>query len=310
VNFNGEHFELNDDYNIGAAAGQEGAQTILDAALASAQSGAPVIPCHAIHDTATGRWRRPAIAGWERGTRNLSKIHELFSGAEAASYLLGLRFAERGWVVLDVPAGVPIPPELPPTRTVRTPSGGRQLYYVAPSRAEPDCDVYDTDANITVPATHVITPPSPGYTFENDCEPVRLPVEAVRRLYADTVDADAEDLTETPAKARTRFGGLNASQGSVLPEIDFWDTERLLPRIPGEGCVGYMIGDTGSHKTGTAIMLALNAIEEKDARVLYIAAEGGRGVWRLQISTLPARRTGRRWLKPTHRSRPTLSSST
>jgi hypothetical protein len=131
------------------------------------------------------------------------------------------------------------------------------------------------DANITVPATHVVIPPSRGYVFENDCEPVLLPLEAARRLYADAV---AEDLAEMPTKARTRFGGLNASQGSVLPEIDYWDTERLLPRIPGEGCVGYMIGDTGSHKTGTAIMLALNAIDEKGARVLYIAAEGGRGV--------------------------------
>ena len=71
----------------------------MDAALASVQSGAPVIPCLAILDTATGRWRRPALAGWERGTRDLSKIHELFSSPEAASYLLGLRFADKGWVV-------------------------------------------------------------------------------------------------------------------------------------------------------------------------------------------------------------------
>jgi hypothetical protein len=276
MTFDGECLELNDQYSIGDAA-REGPQTILGAALASAQSGAPVIPCLEILDTATGRWRRPALAGWERGTRDLSKIHEWFSSPEAASYLLGLRFADKGWVVLDIPAGVPVPQELPPTRTVRTPSGGRQLYYIAPAGvgAEPDCDIYDTVANITVPATHVIIPPSPGYVFENDCEPVPLPLAAARRLYS---DADTEDPAETPTKARTRFGGLNASQGSVLPEIDYWDAERLLPRIPGEGCVGYMIGDTGSHKTGTAIMLALNAIEEKGARVLYIAAEGGRGV--------------------------------
>jgi AAA domain/Bifunctional DNA primase/polymerase, N-terminal len=263
------------EYNIESPSEQAGAQTILGAALASVQSGVPVIPCLAILDTATGRWRRPALPGLERGTRDLSEIHKLFSSPEAASYLLGLRFADKGWVVLDVPAGVPIPQELPPTRTVRTPSGGRQLYYIAPAGAEPDCDIYDTDTNITVPATHVVIPPSPGYVFEDDREPVPLPLAAARRLYA---DADAEDLAERPAKARTRFGGLNASQGSVLPEIDYWDAERLLPRIPGEGCVGYMIGDTGSHKTGTAIMLALNAIEEKGARVLYIAAEGGRGV--------------------------------
>ena len=227
MTFDGECLELNDQYSIGDAA-REGPQAILGAALASVQSGAPVIPC------------------------------------------------------------------------------------LAPAGAEPDCDIYDTDANITVPATHVIIPPSPGYVLENDCEPVPLPLEAARRLYA---DPDTEDLAERPAKAHTRFGGLNASQGSVLPEIDYWDAERLLPRIPGEGCVGYMIGDTGSHKTGTAIMLALNAIEEKGGSSTLLRRvvgacrpngcprHGGRvgrnslcsirtGAWRLQISTLPVRRTG------------------
>lgn len=48
--------------------------------------------------------------------------------------------------------------------------------------------------------------------------------------------------------------------------------------------MGYMIGETGSHKTGVGIMLALNAIEDAGARVLYIAAEGGRGV---QTKRLP-----------------------
>ena len=217
--FDGECLELNDQYSIEDAA-REGAQTILDAALASVQSGAPVIPCLATLDTATGRLRRPALGGWECGTRDPSKIHELFSSPEAASYLLGLPFADQGWVVLDVPAGVPVPQELPPTRTVRTPSGGRQLYYIAPAGAgaEPDCDIYDTDANITVPATHVIIPPSPGYVFENDCEPVPLPLEAARRLYA---DAGAEDMAAARPKARTRFGGLSPSQGALLPPLSY-----------------------------------------------------------------------------------------
>jgi len=44
-----------------------------------------------------------------------------------------------------------------------------------------------------------------------------------------------------------------------------------------------MIGETGSHKSGLAIMLALNAIEEQKARVLYIAAEGALGIEKYRV---------------------------
>jgi hypothetical protein len=195
VTFDGEYLELNDQYRIGDAA-REGAQTILSAALASAQSGAPVIPC------------------------------------------------------------------------------------LASAGAEPDCDIYDTDANITVPATHVIIPPSPGYVLENDCEPVPLPLEAARRLYA---GADAESLAETPTKARTRFGGLSPSQGALLPPLSYWDEAKTLPRSNMGGCVGFLVGQYGSHKTGTAIMLALDAIQRHAARVLFIAAEDANGVAKTRL---------------------------
>jgi len=69
----------------------------------------------------------------------------------------------------------------------------------------------------------VIIPPSPGYVFENDCEPVPLPLEAARRLYA---DADTEDVAETPTKAHTRFGGRNATQGASRSPISYWDREH------------------------------------------------------------------------------------
>ena len=63
-----------------------------------------------------------------------------------------------------------------------------------------------------------------------------------------------------------------------------------MPRIPGEGCVGYLIGESGTHKTGTAILLALDAIETEGARVLYIAAEGALGVEKVRV---PAARKAR-----------------
>jgi hypothetical protein len=85
------------------------------------------------------------------------------------------------------------------------------------------------------------------------------------------------------SKRKSRFGGRTASEGENLPPITYWDCEKTLPRIPGEGCVGYLIGESGTHKTGTAIMMALDAIEMHGARVLYIAAEGALGVEKVRV---------------------------
>jgi hypothetical protein len=104
---------------------------------------------------------------------------------------------------------------------------------------------------------------------------VPLPLAAARRLYA---DADTEDLAERPTKARTRFGGLSPSEGATLPPLTYWDEAKTLPRSNMGGCVGLLVGQYGSHKTGTAIMLALDAIQRHDARVLFIAAEDANGV--------------------------------
>ena len=96
-------------------------------------------------------------------------------------------------------------------------------------------------------------------------------------------DADVEDLAETPTKARTRFGGLSPSQGALLPPLSYWDEAKTLPRSNMGGCVGFLVGQYGNHKTGTAIMLALDAIQRHDARVLYIAAEDANGVAKTRL---------------------------
>ena len=49
------------------------------------------------------------------------------------------------------------------------------------------------------------------------------------------------------------------------------------------GCVGFLVGQYGSHKTGTAIMLALDAIQRHGARVLFIAAEDANGVAKTRL---------------------------
>jgi hypothetical protein len=108
------------------------------------------------------------------------------------------------------------------------------------------------------------------------------------RVFDKPPPSDPEPATAT--KRKNRFGGRTASEGEKLPPITYCDWDELLPRIPGEGCVGYLIGESGTHKTGTAILLALDAIETEGARVLYIAAEGALGVEKVRV---PAARKAR-----------------
>ena len=58
---------------------------------------------------------------------------------------------------------------------------------------------------------------------------------------------------------------------------------ETLPRSNKGGCVGFLVGQYGSHKTGTAIMLGLEAIERHDARVLFIASEDANGVAKVRL---------------------------
>ena len=92
-------------------------------------------------------------------------------------------------------------------------------------------------------------------------------------------------------KPKNRFGGLSPSEGATLPPLTYWDDEQTLPRSNMGGCVGFLVGQYVSHKTGTAIMMVLDAIERHGARVLFIAAEDANGVAR---SRLPAACKGRR----------------
>jgi hypothetical protein len=84
-------------------------------------------------------------------------------------------------------------------------------------------------------------------------------------------------------KARTRFGGLSPSEGATLPPLTYWDEAKTLPRSNMGGCVGFLVGQYGSHKTGTAIMLALDAIQCHGARVLFIAAEDANSVAKVRL---------------------------
>jgi hypothetical protein len=88
---------------------------------------------------------------------------------------------------------------------------------------------------------------------------------------------------KTPEKRKNRFGGLSPSEGAGLPALTYWDDNQTLPRSNMGGCVGFLVGQYGSHKTGTAIMLGLDAIEQHGARVLFIAAEDANGVAKTRL---------------------------
>jgi hypothetical protein len=108
-------------------------------------------------------------------------------------------------------------------------------------------------------------------------------------------------VTAPAERNLSRFGGWTATEGVALPPITYWDQEQLLPQHPNGGITGYLIGETGSHKSGIAIMLALNAIRERGARVLYLATEGALGVakYRLpkacRVAGIDLKQTDRHW---------------
>jgi hypothetical protein len=91
------------------------------------------------------------------------------------------------------------------------------------------------------------------------------------------------DQAKPKPKRRSRFGGLTPSEGATLPPLTYWNDDETLPRSTMGGCVGFLVGQYGSHKTGTAIMMALDAIERHGARVLFIAAEDANGVAKTRL---------------------------
>ena len=70
---------------------------------------------------------------------------------------------------------------------------------------------------------------------------------------------------------------------SEMPEIEFFDTDCLIPKIPG-GCVGIMFGERGGHKTNTALSMLAGSTAQ---RILYAAGEGAYGVERDRVAARP-----------------------
>jgi len=90
-----------------------------------------------------------------------------------------------------------------------------------------------------------------------------------------TISIQADKLVE-------RFRGLWPHEYEALPELEFWDEDRTLPRSP-DGCIAIVYGEFGAHKTNTVLSMVLDAVLNEGARVCYAAGEGAYGVGKKRI---------------------------
>jgi hypothetical protein len=79
-----------------------------------------------------------------------------------------------------------------------------------------------------------------------------------------------------------RFRGRWPDEYEQLPELDFWDPDKTLPRCP-DGCIAIVYGEFGSHKTNTVLAMTLDAALDEGARVCYAAGEGAHGVGKQRL---------------------------
>jgi hypothetical protein len=90
-----------------------------------------------------------------------------------------------------------------------------------------------------------------------------------------TISIQADKLVE-------RFRGRWPDEYEALPELEFWDEDKTLPRSP-DGCIAIVYGEFGAHKTNTVLFMVLDAVLHEGARVLYAAGEGAHGVGKQRI---------------------------
>jgi hypothetical protein len=94
--------------------------------------------------------------------------------------------------------------------------------------------------------------------------------------------AAGETTSASPNKLIERFRGRWPDEYEELPELNFWDEDKTLPRCP-DGCIAIVYGEFGSHKTNTVLAMVLHAVLDEGARVCYAAGEGAHGVGKQRI---------------------------
>jgi hypothetical protein len=111
-------------------------------------------------------------------------------------------------------------------------------------------------------------------------------------MTADTID----DLDQAVTEAETPWFSIRSpSQYAAMPDMEFWDKDKMLPRSP-DGAVGILVGEYGSHKTNIVLAMLMDVMIDEDAHVYYAAGEGAFGVGKQRV---PAHLADRK-LPPDH----------
>jgi putative DNA primase/helicase len=190
-------------------------------ALGYADRGVPVFPC--------GNDKQPLVAsGFKAATTDPEKILAWWQQCPTAN--IAARPIDDRCIVLDVdPKNEPDPAEvkaLPPTRTVRTPSGGYHFYYK--TDVEFGNRKFAKGIDVRCAAGYVLLPGSVvngnAYLIEDDREPVPLPVWIRDRLTAppERLAADVEAITAD------RLIGLLSD---IDPDCDHDTWKKILAAI-------------------------------------------------------------------------------
>jgi hypothetical protein len=195
------------DHNSTTLSEAQAPSELLSAVLDYANGGLAVFPVRVWYDG--NKWRKMPITahGHKDATTDPGAIRAMWSAHPDAS--IGAVPASAQFVVIDVDVGaesnlatVNWLSALPPTRTIRTPSGGRHLWYFtfaefSNSKPVPCVDIRSANG-------WVVLPPSPGYTIEKDIPEALLPMEYNERLNKATTGAKAPrpEPVDTPANVR------------------------------------------------------------------------------------------------------------
>lgn len=82
--------------------------------------------------------------------------------------------------------------------------------------------------------------------------------------------------------AKNRFCGRWPDEFEALPDLQFWDEEKTLPKSP-DGSVAVLYGDFGTGKTNVVLTMLFDAVLHRGARACYAAGEGAHGVGKDRI---------------------------
>jgi hypothetical protein len=237
---------------------------ILVAALEKADNGVRVFPVRPDKSKLTP-------AGYNIATTDSAQIREWFTETDN---LLAIRPSDAGCVVLDVPAervNAPELKDLPPTYSVRTPSGGRHLRFKTKKKFGHAS--FAPGIKVISDKGYVVAPPSPGYVEEiGPADPAPLPDWAADQLSAEW----------------TPFTSYSPEEYESMPKIEFWDEDKTLPKVP-DGAIEIVAAQRGHHKTNLVLTWAFDAIT-KGARVVYASGEGSYGVGTQRVPAHAAKR--------------------